>query len=101
MSPTLSALCDAFAAGDRFDPLPSPARRGDQPGAAEDHRDGQPLAHVQPGRLSELDEMLIGLPPELDDEPADSVAEQESADEPPGIIACVGPPEQEPEDQEE
>src|SRR5688572_28297333 len=56
---------------------------------------------MEAGRLREFDEMRIGLAVEFDQEAAETVDEQEGADEPARLVTRVGPPEQEPEDQEQ
>src|SRR5436305_5303335 len=90
--PSREALSDALRAGGRLDARAALARRQHQPQAGDDHRQRQPLAHVQPGRLRERDKLLVGLADELDSETEQAVEEQEGADELARIVPCLGPP---------
>ena len=85
----------------RLDPDP-PLRRGQhQVEPAEDHRQRQPLAHVEVRRLRERDELLVRLTDELDAEAEQAVEEQEGADELARLVPRLGLPEHEGEDAEQ
>src|SRR4051812_44419922 len=59
----------------------------------DDHRQGQPLAHVQVGRPRELDEMGVRLADIFEREAGEAVDEDEGADQPAGLVAGAGLPE--------
>src|SRR3954447_4804216 len=90
-----------LGAGARLAPNPPPPSRGDQIGATEDHRQRQPLAHVEMGARRELDQLPVRLAVEFDEEAAEAVAEQEQADQLAGLVARLRLPEGEEEDEEE
>src|SRR5687768_4219571 len=95
------SLSDAGRPQSRLDP-DAPLLGGQhQIEAAEDHRHAQPLAHVQAGRLRELDQLRVRLADELDGEAEDSVEKDEGADELAGLVAGLRAPEHPGEDEEQ
>src|SRR3546814_10922953 len=58
----------------------------DQVKAAQDHRQGQPLSHVQAGAFCKFHQLRICLAEEFDREACKAVAKQEYADELAGLI---------------
>src|SRR3546814_13618023 len=91
---------DTRAARDGFHADAAALRRDDQVEAAQDHRNAQPLAHVQPGAGGEFHELGVRLPQIFDPEAEDAVTEQGDADQDAAPVAARVPPEGEGEDQE-
>src|SRR5438270_3335597 len=101
------ALCgrttsgNAFSTGRSLNADPALGGCQHQVEPAEDHRQRQPLTHVEMGRLCKLDELVIGLADILDPETEAAVEEEERADELARIVAGPGPPEHEAKDAEQ
>ena len=92
---------DALGAGRRLDPLAAPLGGEHQIEPAQDHRQRQPLAHVETGRRGEADQLRVRLADELDAEADQAVDEDEGADELARLIARLGLPEHQAEDAEQ
>src|ERR1700754_1212085 len=97
----MARLGHALRTRDRLDaPAASPGG-GDEIDAERDHRQAQPLPHVESRLIDEPDELSVGLAEELDEEAAQAIAQQEDADELARLVTRLGPPEEEPEHREQ
>src|SRR4029453_16472401 len=61
-----------------------------EPGAPQDHRQRQPLPHMQPGRLGEFDQLRVRLTDKLDAEAEAAVKKDEGTDELAGLVGPSG-----------
>src|SRR3569833_2545655 len=89
---------DASCARRCFDPYPAALGGKHEIQPEDDHRQREPLAHVQPGRACESDQLLVRLADEFDPEAIQAVEEQEGADQLARLVTSARLPEHEGQD---